>query len=322
MPEYTPQLSDEIDHRQLLVEIVQGLLMAHARLDAMEDALKRSVESASSRHLEQFQQELKDVDTRFQRAAGDLGNTLGQLAEVRDQLVLSVEGASNEHLIAFTERLNIVDRDFQASEKEMHKTVESLGRVRDGLVASLEGMSRKHLEAFSLQVEGIQNTIADVHGVRVINLHKDITGNRLTEKTRHDQIISQTKAVGQALDALELDWRLGHLTDTQAAIQAFAVAEAEKQDSNWTYLYNSFAAWQQGFVKSHGDINNSIIKTGKQLNDRIGTVDSELRVFVTQKSESLEHQAKRNAKGIAWLLAFAFVMVCCLGTILYKMFLR
>ena len=42
MPE-EPRLADDIDPKKLLVEIVQGLLMAHARLDHMETALQTNI---------------------------------------------------------------------------------------------------------------------------------------------------------------------------------------------------------------------------------------------------------------------------------------
>jgi uncharacterized Zn finger protein len=38
-----PRLADDIDPNKLLVEIVQGLLMAHARLDHMETALQTNI---------------------------------------------------------------------------------------------------------------------------------------------------------------------------------------------------------------------------------------------------------------------------------------
>ena len=54
MPEEGAKFSDEVDRDKLLVEVVQGLLMAHARLDQMENTLRQAVETASLQHLNSF----------------------------------------------------------------------------------------------------------------------------------------------------------------------------------------------------------------------------------------------------------------------------
>jgi len=51
MSDNAPHLSDEVDPEKLLVEIVQGLLMAHARLDHLETTLTTATDSASRKSL-------------------------------------------------------------------------------------------------------------------------------------------------------------------------------------------------------------------------------------------------------------------------------
>lgn len=100
MPE-EPRLADDIDPNKLLVEIVQGLLMAHARLDHMEQALCKAVESASWKHLCSFDERLSTVDLRFKRTTADADKAVASLGEVRDDLVRSVQAVSIQHYDVF-----------------------------------------------------------------------------------------------------------------------------------------------------------------------------------------------------------------------------
>ena len=95
------RLSDDVDPDKLLVEIVQGLLIAHARLDRMEVTLRQAVERASLEHLKSFDKNLHDIDLRFQRTTADAGKAVALLQEVRADLVRSVQGSSDSHLDAF-----------------------------------------------------------------------------------------------------------------------------------------------------------------------------------------------------------------------------
>lgn len=101
------RLSDDVDSDKLLVEIVQGLLMAHARLDCMEDTLRQAVEKASLEHLESFDKNLRDIDIRFQRTTVGAEKAVASLQEVRAELVRSVQGSSESHLDAF--RISVSD---------------------------------------------------------------------------------------------------------------------------------------------------------------------------------------------------------------------
>ena len=100
MPE-EPRLADDIDPNKLLVEIVQGLLMAHARLDHMEQALCKVVENASLEHLRSFDKNLSAVDLRFKRTTADADKAVASLREVRDDLVRSVQAVSIQHYDVF-----------------------------------------------------------------------------------------------------------------------------------------------------------------------------------------------------------------------------
>lgn len=95
------RLSDDVDPDKLLVEIVQGLLIAHARLDRMEVTLRQAVERVSLEHLKSFDKNLHDIDLRFQRTTADAGKAVALLQEVRADLVRSVQGSSDSHLDAF-----------------------------------------------------------------------------------------------------------------------------------------------------------------------------------------------------------------------------
>ena len=44
------QLSEDVDPEKLLVEIVQGLLMAHARLDQLEASLRQAIKITSLKY--------------------------------------------------------------------------------------------------------------------------------------------------------------------------------------------------------------------------------------------------------------------------------
>jgi putative FmdB family regulatory protein len=97
----TGHLADNVDPNKLLVEIVQGLLMAHARLDHMEEALCQAVESASLEHLKSFDRNLNTVDLRFKQTTADAGKAVASLENVRDNLVHSVQHASIQHYDVF-----------------------------------------------------------------------------------------------------------------------------------------------------------------------------------------------------------------------------
>jgi hypothetical protein len=58
------KLADDVDADKLLVEIVQGLLMAHARLDQMEVTLRKAVETASLQQVTSFDQKFHDLTPR------------------------------------------------------------------------------------------------------------------------------------------------------------------------------------------------------------------------------------------------------------------
>lgn len=421
MSEYVPQSSDETDQKKLLVEIVQGLLMAHARLDDMENALRNAVETASLRHLDAFHRELKGVDARFQRTAGDLADTINllgevrgklvhsvesasdqyleaatrqlqdadaqlqgvdarfqttaedirgasrilvetrdhlvsavegasaqhleavmrqlqnadeqfrvtalhydvaahSLAEARDHLVSAVEGASTQHLEAFTAQLSGVDDHFQATATQLEQTVYSLLRVRDTLVESVEGTAQKQLVAFSQQVDSLQKAIGDVYVEEVLKLHKDIISHRLTEKTRHDQIVTQTQVVRQVLDALNLDQRISLLSDAQAVSKLSMDTEAKRQSANWANLNQFLTSWQRNVQKSHDHIDTRVTEAHAQIGHIITTVDTELRDLVMRRTEAIEQRVKRSDGSIGCLLLLTAVTLCGLGVILYKLF--
>ncbi len=100
MPE-EPRLADDVDPNKLLVEIVQGLLMAHARLDHMEASLRRAVEKASEEHLNSFDRSLSTVDLRFKQTTADAGKVVAELEDVQNNLVYSVQQVSLRHYEAF-----------------------------------------------------------------------------------------------------------------------------------------------------------------------------------------------------------------------------
>ena len=113
MQELTDPLGGDTEQKKLLVEIVQGLLMAHARLDAMDEALRRTVESASREHLKAFTEELRQVDARFQKSAGQVDGTLQSLHSLRDNLVRSVEASTAQHAHAFNQQVVAIQKSIQ-----------------------------------------------------------------------------------------------------------------------------------------------------------------------------------------------------------------
>ena len=78
MPE-EPRLADDVDPNKLLVEIVQGLLIAHARLDHMETALQANIDHLRTQGVLSLAADIKAERLAEQQRFDDLQSRLKHL---------------------------------------------------------------------------------------------------------------------------------------------------------------------------------------------------------------------------------------------------
>ncbi len=97
MPDENPQLSDDVDPERLLIEIVQGLLMAHARLDHVEASLRQTIESSSREHFSSLDKRLQDVDIRTQKTTIDSGKAVESLLASQSRMTRSEHAKQDEN---------------------------------------------------------------------------------------------------------------------------------------------------------------------------------------------------------------------------------
>lgn len=139
LPQESPQLAENIDADKLLAEIVQGLLMAHARLDRMENALR---------------QELQSVSSREQLAAKEHQNyLLGRLqtlheAQVGEAKSESLRQSENwKNLNSFLKNWQArIDQNFAAAAKDMQVGTAQIAEKLASTQSALQELTRQRTE--------------------------------------------------------------------------------------------------------------------------------------------------------------------------------
>lgn len=335
MQELPPHLGGDAEQKKLLVEIVQGLLMAHARLDAMDEALRRTVEAASRQHLDAFHVELETVDARFENTASDLARTIGSLSAVREQLLQTVEEASTKHLEAFTGELRQVDARFQETAGQVDGTVQSLQAVRDNLVRSVEASTAQHADAFSQQVGGLQKSIEKVGGLQKSieyeraqdqqRLQQNVVSLEQLEKTRHAEVLVQAKAHTKQIDNLDLDRRLARLADWQTTQGTWAETQATKQATNWANLNGFLNNLQVSLRTAHTERTTADREMRKKISDdsvAVGARFAEIEKLIEGMDASHLKEMRGVHVRLNWFIVLALAAVAVASIILYRTWLR
>ena len=91
------QLSEDVDPEKLLVEIVQGLLMAHARLDQLEASLRQAIKITSLQDCDSFDKNLHDVNCRLQKTTIDTGKAVESLLASQSKTTRSEHAKQDEN---------------------------------------------------------------------------------------------------------------------------------------------------------------------------------------------------------------------------------
>ncbi len=327
MPE-EPRLADDVDPNKLLVEIVQGLLMAHARLDHMEAALRQAVEKASQEHLHSFDKNLSTVDVRFRQATVDANKAVASLEKVRSELVISVhqmeaalrravEKASEEHLNSFDRSLSTVDLRFKQTTDEANKVVSELEEVQNNLVYSVQQVSLKHYEAFKSDVASIQTSIDHLHSEDVASIQKNIDHLRtagvlsLAAEVRADRLLEQ-----QHFD--DLQGRLKYLTSNGAAQKDFALTESNKQSENWKNLHQFLQGLQTASASTAADLKKHTAAESKSLSKQISAA-----VELINTSDANHYADLRRVRILLyWLIFFSASLIGLLAATTFRLWIR
>jgi conjugal transfer/entry exclusion protein len=310
------QLAEEVDSDKLLVEIVQGLLMAHARLDHMEAALRQAVETASLQHLTSFDQKLREIDVRFQKTTDDAGKAVTSLQEVRTYLVQSVEGASENHLNAFTRQLKDVDARFQGTAKEVAQTVQALAYIRDDLVRSVETAANNHHQTFDGQVAALHKNIDHLRDEGINTLLNHVKNDRTIEEYHYGILVEKGHNLSRALDAL--DKEIKSLKYWQSTFSTRFDTDAKAQSENWKNLDKFLKNWQ-----SRTDIFNSEFRQHVTHEHRVRSDESAgTKRLIQDIHTEVNQEIKRNRLRLNWVLGLICPLIGLLGAIAYKLWIH
>ena len=115
------QLSEDVDPEKLLVEIVQGLLMAHARLDQEEASLRHTIKSTSLEHFNEVNKRLHDVDIQLQKTTIDTGKAVTSLLDSQSKATRSEYAKQDENW----NKLQIFLKDWQTQLDKTNKQIVS-----------------------------------------------------------------------------------------------------------------------------------------------------------------------------------------------------
>ncbi len=159
MPDNAPHLLDEVDPEKLLVEIVQGLLMAHARLDHLETTLTTATDSASRKSLHAA----KDHQEALMLRLGSLAT--GQTAQV--DAARTDRAAQGENW----KSLNLFLRDWQVrlskAEAEANADAKSNARVLGNSISASEAAIKAAVTHMLTKVAQVNYEEAQKNRVRL-----------------------------------------------------------------------------------------------------------------------------------------------------------
>ena len=305
-------LADGVDADKLLVEIVQGLLMAHARLDRMEGALRQAVETASLQHLTSFDDKLGTIDVRFREATADASKAVVALREARNDLVSSVQGASGQHLDAFTHQLHDVDGRFKETADQIAGTIENLGQARDDLVKSVERANQDHSRIFSEEVEALHKNVDHLRTDGVMKLHKAIVDSSQAEQRHYTELLAQEKRLDNALVALDL--RISGVFDRQSLFGNKHETYENKQAKNWKNLDLFLHDWQVCSERVQTELHQHVSHERAATTDKVAVATKLIEVL----NVSVHSEVKRNRIRLNWVIALVCLSLCFLGAIAYR----
>ena len=141
------QLSEDVDPEKLLVEIVQGLLMAHARLDQMEASLQQAIKLTSLEHSNEVNKRLHDVEIRLQKTTIDTGKAITSLVDSQSKTARSEYVKHDENW----DKLQIFLKDWQTQVNKTNKEIVSQVNSNSSALTNKLEVATTHIEGKTIQ---------------------------------------------------------------------------------------------------------------------------------------------------------------------------
>ena len=136
------QLSEDVDPEKLLVEIVQGLLMAHARLDQVEASLRQAIKSTSLEYFNEVNKRLHDVDIRLQKTTIDTGKAVTLLVDSQSKAARFAHAKQDENW----DKLQIFLKDWQTLHDKTNKEIVSQVKSNSSALTIKLEAAETHIE--------------------------------------------------------------------------------------------------------------------------------------------------------------------------------
>ncbi len=112
-----------------------------------------------------------------------------------------------------------------------------------------------------------------------------------------------------------LEANLTFLGSKSTAIDTFVRAESTKQSQNWNNIQLYLKNWQDSQDKTLANVTKEIQGSASHVASKLESSKSELRDLTTR-------QVTANRRLLIWLIWLSGIAICCLGAILYTLFLH